>query len=83
MIQYIFDIDELDQTNGNKIKMDALVINADVVRAMKMIYDINPSQGWGEEYLDTVNDFFHPQNLTPSVRTALGMPPEQALKRST
>ena len=49
--------------------MDTLVTNADIMRAMKMIYDIKP--GWGDEYFETVEEFFHPQNLTLAVRNAL------------
>ena len=73
-IECIIDRHQLDRTKGTKIKMDTLVVNADVVRAIKLIYDIKPSAGWGEEYFDKVCDFFHPQNLTLSVRTELGMP---------
>ena len=51
--------------------MDSLVVNADVVRAMKMLYDIKP--GWGDEFNETVEEFFHPQNLTLTVRAALGI----------
>ena len=51
--------------------MDGLVINSDVIRAMKMVYDIQP--GWGDECSETVDEFFHPQNLTLSVRSALGI----------
>ena len=70
-IEYRLDPDDLDATNGETVKMDTLVINADVVRAMKMLFDIKP--GWGDEFSETVEEFFHPQNLTLSVRAALGI----------
>ena len=70
-IEYILNPDELDATNGQTVKMDALVTNADVVRSVKMIHDIKP--GWGDEHTETVDEFFHPQNLTLSVRSALGI----------
>ena len=53
------------------VKPDDIVTNADVVRLMKMIYDIEGN--WGDEHPDTVREFFHEQNLTVSVRDALGI----------
>ena len=70
-IECVVNKDELDATNGQTVKMDTLVVNSDVVRIMKMIFSIKP--GWGDEHSETVEDFFHPQNLTLSMRTALGM----------
>jgi len=51
--------------------MDTLVINSDIVRLIKMIYDVKA--GWGEEFSETVEEFFHPENLTLSVHSALGI----------
>jgi len=59
----------LDQTHGIDIKMDQMVINNDVLRVMKMMYTIKAD--WGNEYFDTVEEFFHPVNLTKEVRNAL------------
>ena len=70
-IEFLVDESNLDVTNGVPIKMDTIVINSDVVRAMKMLYDTEP--GWGEEYRETVDEYFHTQNLTNSVRAMLGM----------
>ena len=70
-IEYLMDPNDLDATNGQTVKMDTLVVNADIIRVMKMIYDITP--GWGDEYGETVDEYFHPQNLTLSVRSALGI----------
>ena len=70
-IEYILNPSELDATKGETVKMDTLVVNSDIIRAMKMVYDITP--GWGDEYSETVDEYFHPQNLTLSVRTALGI----------
>ena len=44
-------------------------MNFDVLRVMKMMYEIK--EGWGNEYFDTVSEFFHPINLTSEVRDAL------------
>ena len=73
-----FEVDEtcsnIDNNNGEGmgiVKPDDIVTNADVVRLMKMIYDIEGN--WGDEYPDTVREFFHEQNLTVSVRDALGI----------
>ena len=60
---------DLDQTHGQEIKMDQMVINNDVLRVMKMIYDITP--GWGNDFFETVEEFFHPVNLTSEVRDSL------------
>ena len=46
-----------------------MVLNNDVLRVIKMMYEITP--GWGNEYFDTVNEFFHEVNLTSEVRDAL------------
>ena len=70
-IECILNPSELDATKGETVKMDTLVVNSDIIRAMKMVYDITP--GWGDEYSETVDEYFHPQNLTLSVRTALGI----------
>ena len=65
------DPNNLDATDGQTVKMDTLVVNADIIRVIKMLYEIKP--GWGDEYDKTVDEYFHPQNLTLSVRSALGM----------
>ena len=70
-IEYIVDPNNLDATHGELVKMDTLVVNSDIIRAMKMIFNVKP--GWGDEHSETADEFFHPQNLTSSVRTALGM----------
>lgn len=70
-IEFMIDETKYDVTNGQHVKLDTLIINSDVVRAMKMLYDVEP--GWGDEYRETVDEFFHPQNLTLSVRSTLGM----------
>ena len=70
-IECVVNKDKLDATNGQTVKMDALAVNSDVVRIMKMTFSITP--GWGDKHSETVEDFFHPQNSTLSVRTALGM----------
>ena len=70
-IEYAFDPMGLCASNGEILKMDLLVINSDIVRSLKMIYDIKP--GWGEEYPETVSDYFHAENLTLPVKCALGM----------
>ena len=70
-IKYIIDPDGLDATHGETVKMDTLVINSDIVCLIKMIYDAKA--GWGEEFSETVEEFFHPENLTLSVRSVLGI----------
>lgn len=60
---------DLDQTHGVDIKMDQMVINNDVLRVMKMMYEITAD--WGNEYFETVEQFFHPVNMTQEVRDAL------------
>ena len=70
-IECTLDSNDLDATNGQTVKMDTLVVNADIIRVMKMIYDI--TSGWGDECGETVDEYFHPQNLTLSVRSALGI----------
>ena len=65
------DPNNLDATDGQTVKMDTLVVNADIIRVIKMLYEIKP--GWGDEYDETVDEYFHPQNLTLSARSALGM----------
>ena len=69
--EYVVDKTAMDSTHGEIMKMDSLVVSSDIIRAMKMIYNIGA--GWGEEYSETVDEFFHPQSLTLSVRNALGM----------
>ena len=70
-VEFIIDPANLDANNGETAKMDTLVIDSDVVRLLKMIYDIKSR--WGDEHFETVEEFFHPENLTFSVRSALGM----------
>ena len=70
-IECILDPNDLDATRGEPVKMDTLVINADIIRVIKMLYEIKP--GWGDEHDETVDEHFHPQNLTLSVRSALSM----------
>ena len=53
------------------MKMDALVVNSDIVRVIKMLCDVG--SGWGDEYPETVKEYFHPQNLTLAVRSLLGI----------
>ena len=68
-VEYLVNENDLDQTHGQEIKMDQMVLNNDVLRVIKMMYDITPD--WGNEYFDTVSEFFHPVNLTSEVRDAL------------
>lgn len=70
-IEFMIDESSFDATNGEPVKLDTLIVNSDVVRAMKMLYDIEP--GWGDEFRETVDEYFHSQNLTKSVRSVLGM----------
>ena len=65
------DPNNLDATAGQTVKMDTLVVNADIIRVIKMLCEIKP--GWGDECDETVDECFHAQNLTLSVRSALGM----------
>ena len=46
-----------------------MVTNMDVLRVIRMMYEITP--GWGNEYFDTVTEFFHEVNLTSDVRDSL------------
>ena len=39
-------------------------MNADIVRTLKMIYDVTGN--WGDEYRELVEMYFHEQNLTLS-----------------
>ena len=70
-VEYVIEPDNLDETKGQAVKMDSLVINTDVVRIIKMLCDVG--SGWGDEYPETVDEYFHPQNLTLSVRSSLGI----------
>ena len=69
--EYVVDKTAMDSTHGEIMKMDSLVVSSDIIRAMKMIYNIGA--GWGEEHSETADEFFHPQSLTLSARNALGM----------
>ena len=70
-IECILDPNDLDATRGEPVKMDTLVINADIIRVIKMLHEIKP--GWGDECDETVDEYFHPQNLTLSAHSALSM----------
>ena len=59
----------MDQSHGQDIKLDEIAINSDVIRVLKMAYDVTP--GWGDEHCETVEEFFHPIDLTAEAREAL------------
>ena len=59
-----------DETAEGPQKLDHYVISKEIVRIMKMRYDI--SSGFANEYYETVQDYFHEQNITPTVKEGLG-----------
>ena len=69
-LEYVLNEATFDQTPSHVIKMDALVINEDVLRTMRMIYSI--SGKWGNEYCETVHNFFSVANITPTIAGSLG-----------
>ena len=70
-IEYLVNENDLDRTHGQEIKLDEMVLNSDVLRVMKMMYEITPD--WGNEFFDTVSEFFHSVDLTSEVRDALNI----------
>ncbi len=69
-IDFVLNEKTFDETHDGVIKMDAVVVNEDVLRTMRMIYSITGD--WGDEYAETVHDFFSPPNLTLSIASSLG-----------
>ena len=70
-IEFIVDEANFDVTNGQPVRLDAIVVDTDIIRVIEMVCDVEA--GWGDECRETVDEFFHPQNLTFAVRNALGM----------
>jgi hypothetical protein len=69
--EYVLLESTLDQTpDSGPIKMDELIENKDIVKAMKTIYSID--SGWANEYFETIEEYFHENNRTPYVLESLG-----------
>ncbi len=69
-LDFVLNEATYNQTPSGVIKMDAVVVNEDVLRTMRMIYSITGD--WGDEYAETVHNFFSTPNLTVSIASALG-----------
>ena len=52
----------------------------DIIRVMDMTYYLKPY--WGDECIETVEKFFHPQNLTSSVCRSLSLSRENCFSLS-
>ena len=73
--EYVVLRSTFDETKEEREKFDKFVINKDIVKVMKMRYSI--MQGWANEYMETVQDYFDDLNITLQVRALLGWNPEE------
>jgi len=63
-----------DETKEQAEKFDDFILNKDIVKVLKMHFAVNP--GWCNEYMDTVEEYFHDENINMQVRALLGWNPE-------